>query len=145
MRRETVPSQPEATGAPVATIVEQPRLGPQPARPAPKRTQPLRPKHVPQRTCIVCRDRTPKRTLVRIVRTPEGTVEVDPTGKRNGRGAYLCPDPRCWDRATSGPMLGRALKTEIDDETRERLKAFARSLATVSERADESNASERTR
>jgi predicted RNA-binding protein YlxR (DUF448 family) len=50
----------------------------------------LRPKHVPRRTCVACRETDAKRQLIRLVRTPEGTVEVDPTGKRNGRGAYLC-------------------------------------------------------
>ncbi|HAX26093.1 MAG TPA: DUF448 domain-containing protein, partial [Chloroflexi bacterium] len=54
-----------------------------------------RPRHVPQRLCIACREHDAKRTYVRLVRTPEGTVEVDPTGKRNGRGAYLCRRRSC--------------------------------------------------
>ncbi len=60
-----------------------------------------RPKHVPQRTCVVCRSERGKRELVRIVRTPDGAVRVDPTGKVAGRGAYLCKARPCWQ----GPAL----------------------------------------
>ncbi len=60
-----------------------------------------RPKHVPQRMCVACREHDAKRGLIRIVRTPEGPVGLDPTGKRNGRGAYLCHNPACWERALS--------------------------------------------
>jgi predicted RNA-binding protein YlxR (DUF448 family) len=70
-----------------------------------------RPRHVPQRTCVACRQVAGKRTLVRVVRTAEGTVEVDPTGKRNGRGAYLHADPACWDLALKRNVLQHALKT----------------------------------
>ena len=51
------------------------------------------------RMCVACREHDAKRALVRIVRTTEGTVEIDPTGRRNGRGAYLCHQPACWERA----------------------------------------------
>src|SRR5262245_10225643 len=94
----------------------------------PHRSKGPRPKHVPQRMCIACRDRSAKRALVRIVRTPEGTVEIDPTGKRNGRGAYLCENRPCWERALSGRMLADALKTDIDDQTRAALRAHAEQL-----------------
>ncbi|MFS8640208.1 MAG: YlxR family protein, partial [Symbiobacteriaceae bacterium] len=56
------------------------------------------PKHVPQRTCIGCRAVRPKRELLRIVRTPEGEILFDPSGRRAGRGAYLCPSASCLDR-----------------------------------------------
>lgn len=79
--------------------------------------------------CIVCRDRTAKRALTRIVRTPEGAVEIDPTGKRNGRGAYLCETPACWERAIAGNALGTALKIEIDETTAERLRQHAAVLS----------------
>lgn len=87
-----------------------------------------RPKHVPQRTCIACREHDAKRGLHRIVRTPEGPVELDPTGKRNGRGAYLCGRTACWDKALATGLLGRALKTEIAPHTASALRAFATTL-----------------
>lgn len=78
-----------------------------------KKSKP-RVKHIPQRTCLVCRQKTDKRELTRIVRTPEGAVLVDPTGKQNGRGAYLCTKQSCWQaiQAHSG-LLERALKTKV--------------------------------
>jgi predicted RNA-binding protein YlxR (DUF448 family) len=92
-----------------------------------------RPKHVPQRMCVACRERSAKRTLVRIVRTPEGAVEIDPTGKRNGRGAYLCDDPACWDRALRSGILANALKTTIDPATVEMLRGHAATLSPVAD------------
>ena len=90
-----------------------------------------RPKHVPQRMCVSCRERSAKRTLVRIVRTQEGTVEIDPKGKRNGRGAYLCDDPACWERALRTGALANALKTTIDPETVAMLRGYAATLTPV--------------
>lgn len=87
-----------------------------------------RPKHIPQRMCISCRDRSAKKTLFRIVRTPEGEVELDLTGKKNGRGAYLCDDPACWRRALSNESLSRALKIELPPEAIERLSQHAATL-----------------
>jgi hypothetical protein len=55
-------------------------------------------KHVPQRTCVGCREVLPKKELIRIVRTSEG-IMVDPTGKLNGRGAYIHTRKECWERA----------------------------------------------
>lgn len=90
-----------------------------------KRRSGPRPKHVPQRTCISCRQKGDKRGLVRIVRSPEHEVSVDPTGRKNGRGAYLCHQPSCWERALATPMLARALNTEINEETRRELEKYA--------------------
>lgn len=73
-------------------------------------------KKVPQRTCVGCRQVRPKKELVRIVRTPEGLVEVDPTGKRSGRGAYVCPDPRCLELALKGKRLDAALEAAVPEE-----------------------------
>ncbi len=87
----------------------------------------MRPKHVPQRTCIACRDVLPKRSLVRLVRTPEGVV-VDPTGKKTGRGAYLHDRRSCWEKALKSDLLERALKTELTNDERERLRAHGNSL-----------------
>jgi len=78
-------------------------------------------RRVPQRTCVVCRTTADKRALVRLVRTPDEGVHADPTGKRSGRGAYLCDDPACWDRALAGDLLAKALRTVLTDADRERL------------------------
>lgn len=67
--------------------------------------------------------------MVRVVRTPEGVVEVDPTGKKNGRGAYLHADPACWDMALKRKSLQHALKIEIEDANRQVLMAYRNTLA----------------
>jgi predicted RNA-binding protein YlxR (DUF448 family) len=95
------------------------------------------------RTCIVCRQTRGKRELVRIVRTtpkktdgtPVATVQVDPTGKLAGRGAYLCRARACWDQVLTGHKLSAALKTTISPEDLAALKAFAVTLpeALISE------------
>ena len=87
-------------------------------------------KHVPQRTCVGCHTVRPKRTLVRVVRTPEG-VMVDPTGKLNGRGAYLHNIRSCWERGLAG-ALKNALKVELTTEDKQRLEAFMALLPTES-------------
>ncbi len=88
---------------------------------APKRT-----KHIPQRTCVGCRLVLPKRTLMRLVRTPQG-IQVDPTGKLAGRGAYLHNLRSCWQFAMKG-ALARALKTELTDQDREIITGFMETL-----------------
>jgi predicted RNA-binding protein YlxR (DUF448 family) len=93
-----------------------------------------RPKHVPQRTCVACRQVAGKRALVRVVRTPAGTVEVDPTGKKNGRGAYLHADPACWEVALKRKALQHALKTELNDSDRAELERFRASLPPANEK-----------
>lgn len=87
-----------------------------------------RAKHVPRRMCVACRAHDAKRGLIRVVRTPEGAVALDPTGKRNGRGAYLCHRPVCWDRALRTGALARALNVPIDDDTAVLLRAHAETL-----------------
>lgn len=70
-------------------------------------------KHIPQRTCIACRTVQAKRELMRIVRTPEGKVEADPTGKKNGRGTYVHKTRECFENIVSAPgKLQHALKLE---------------------------------
>jgi predicted RNA-binding protein YlxR (DUF448 family) len=73
-------------------------------------------KHIPLRKCIACQERYPKRELIRVVCTPEGTIEVDPTGKRPGRGAYLCRKPQCWEVALEPGRLSRALRCQVGSE-----------------------------
>lgn len=77
-------------------------------------------KHVPIRTCVVCGDRSDKRTLTRIVRAADG-LQVDPGGKMNGRGAYLCEQEACWENAAQGNMLAKALRMTLTDDDRKRL------------------------
>lgn len=90
---------------------------------------PLRPKHVPQRTCVACRQERPKRELTRVVRNLEGRVEVDSTGKKAGRGAYLCRTRSCWELALKKKALEHALQTSISSEDRAGLTAFIQVLA----------------
>lgn len=92
------------------------------------RKQPKK-KHIPQRTCVGCREVLSKRTLIRVVRTPEG-VRIDPTGKAAGRGAYLHDQRSCWERGLRG-TLASALKTELTQQERDDLAAFAASLPEI--------------
>jgi predicted RNA-binding protein YlxR (DUF448 family) len=87
-----------------------------------------RPKHVPERTCIGCREIRPKRELIRIVLTESGGVEIDPTGKRSGRGAYLCKAKTCWDAGLKKEHLDRALRTKIAVEDRRGLAQYGEML-----------------
>ena len=96
-------------------------------------TRKTRPRHIPQRTCVACRRTTAKRELVRVVRTVEGGVEVDPTGKRSGRGAYLCPTPDCWRFAVKKGSLDRALKTSVSARDKEALLQYAQALEPETE------------
>ena len=93
--------------------------------------QPKRRKHVPMRTCVVCRDARPKRELTRLVRPADRPLQMDPGGKLPGRGAYLCNKPECWHGAAQGAALGDALRTELDDDDRALLEARAQELETV--------------
>ncbi len=83
-------------------------------------------KHIPQRTCVSCREVRSKRSLIRIVRTPEG-VCIDETGKLAGRGAYIHDAQPCWKQALNG-RLAHALKTEISAEDMAVLKEFMHTL-----------------
>ena len=83
---------------------------------------------VPQRTCIGCRQIQGKRKMVRLVRNPDGHIEIDTTGKKAGRGAYLCPDWQCWNKALSGKQLERALRSGITLENRKQLMSYGKEL-----------------
>jgi len=89
---------------------------------------------VPQRTCVACREVIAKRSLIRIVRLPEG-VAIDPTGKLAGRGAYLHDRRSCWERGLKG-ALSHALKIELTDQDRELLSSF---MATLPDETDSPN------
>jgi hypothetical protein len=96
----------------------------------------MRQKHVPQRTCVACRAVSGKRQMVRIVRTVAGPVQVDETGKKAGRGAYLCRQKACWSKALKSKQLEHALKTVFTPEDLEALKQFASSLPEAIENDD---------
>ena len=78
---------------------------------------------IPQRMCVGCREMKNKRDLLRVVRTPEGSIEVDTTGKKSGRGAYLCPDPECLTQAVKGKRLQKALEHEISNDILDIIRA----------------------
>lgn len=71
---------------------------------------------IPQRLCLGCNESKPKKELWRIVRTPEGQVMFDPSGKKSGRGAYLCPDATCLEKGIKTKRLERTLETNISPE-----------------------------
>ena len=73
-------------------------------------------KKTPVRMCTACRQMKPKNELVRIVKTPEGDIKLDPTGKLNGRGAYICKSAECLKKAQKIGALSRAFGTEIPAE-----------------------------
>ncbi|MEG1537556.1 MAG: YlxR family protein [Clostridiales bacterium] len=73
-------------------------------------------KKKPERMCIICREMKDKKELIRIVRTPEGVIQVDPSGKMAGRGAYICHNADCLKKAAKGRMLEKALKVKIPAE-----------------------------
>lgn len=79
-------------------------------------------KKVPQRMCTGCMEMKPKKELIRIVRTKEGELFVDLTGKKNGRGAYICRSIECLEKAFKAKRLQRNLETQISDEIYSRLR-----------------------
>ena len=79
-------------------------------------------KKIPQRQCMGCRERKEKRALIRVVRGTDGQISVDLTGKLNGRGAYLCPDVACMQKARKAKSLERSLDTPIPEEVYDRLE-----------------------
>jgi len=81
-----------------------------------------RSKHIPRRTCVGCREVLPKKTLIRIVKGPDG-IDVDLTGKAHGRGAYLHNQRSCWERGIKG-ALDHALRTKLTDQEQEKLMVF---------------------
>ncbi len=85
-------------------------------------------KHIPQRTCVACRQVKAQRELVRLVHVADGNVEIDTGGKKAGRGAYLCQTQECWDAGLTGGRLEHALRTGILPENREQLARYGKEL-----------------
>ncbi|MEN6348042.1 MAG: YlxR family protein [Syntrophomonas sp.] len=77
---------------------------------------------IPQRMCVGCREMKNKKELIRVVRSPLGSIELDSTGKKAGRGAYICPNIECLTQAVKGKRLQKALEHEIPEEIIELLK-----------------------
>ncbi len=84
-------------------------------------------RHPPQRSCVGCRKATTKSELIRIVATPEGVV-VDSTGRKNGRGAYICRSAECWEAALMKNRLSRALRTGISADDKIRISQYVENL-----------------
>ena len=82
----------------------------------------MKTKKIAMRSCVVTREKYPKQELIRVVRTPEGAVVVDTTGKANGRGAYLKKDLQVFEKAQKSKILNRVLEVEVKDEVFEELK-----------------------
>ena len=74
------------------------------------------PKKIPMRQCVGCREMKEKKSLIRVVRSPEGQVSLDFRGKLPGRGAYVCPDPECLKKIRKSKALERAFSTPLPDE-----------------------------
>ena len=79
-------------------------------------------KKIPQRQCMGCRERKNKKDMLRVVRGTDGTVMLDFSGKLNGRGAYVCPDPECLKKARKTRALERCLEVEIPQEVYDRME-----------------------
>lgn len=83
-------------------------------------------KKIPQRQCVGCRTMKDKKSLLRVVRSPEGEISLDFRGKKPGRGAYVCPDPACLKKARKSRALERALETSIPAEVYDAMEAELR-------------------
>lgn len=81
-------------------------------------------KKIPMRTCVITKEKLPKKELIRIVRTPEGNIVIDESGKANGRGAYLKKDLAVFEKAKSSKLLNRHLEVDVPDAIYEELKNY---------------------
>ena len=85
-------------------------------------------KRIPQRTCVACRETKDKRELLRLVRVSDNDVEIDTAGKKEGRGAYLCPAQECWEVGLKGGKLEHSLRITLTQDNREQLIRFGKDL-----------------
>lgn len=93
----------------------------------------MKKRKIPLRMCVGCREMKPKKELIRVVRSPEGEINIDFKGKAPGRGAYLCRDKACFEKAYKNKLLEKALNKAIESEIYERL------VQELSEEDDESS------
>lgn len=96
----------------------------------------MKPKKIPMRMCVGCREMKPKAQLLRVVKPAEGDARIDTTGKAQGRGAYVCGQIECLRRAIKSRALDRALDTKIEDAVFEQLEAQIAALAEKAERQE---------
>ena len=82
-----------------------------------------KPRKIPQRQCLGCREMRNKRDLIRVVRSPEGEISLDFKGKKPGRGAYVCPETACLVKARKSRALERALSAPVPAEVYDQLEA----------------------
>ena len=95
----------------------------------------MKPKKIPMRMCVGCREMKEKRELIRVVRTPEGQVELDATGKRSGRGAYVCRQADCLKRSIKQKQLEHQLEITLTPEIIEALTAEMERLSAAGSEA----------
>ncbi|MCH7712990.1 MAG: YlxR family protein [Chloroflexi bacterium] len=88
-------------------------------------------RHIPERTCVGCGQKRPKRELVRVVRTPQGGLLLDTTGKTPGRGAYLCHHPMCWKKGTEKGNIFRRLNLDPNPADLDRLYSEFQAIGTA--------------
>lgn len=88
----------------------------------------MKPRKIPMRMCVGCREMKPKKELLRVVRSPEGAVSLDTTGKKPGRGAYVCPDAQCLKKAVKQKQLDRMLEVKLEPEVLDSLEAALNAL-----------------
>lgn len=93
----------------------------------------MKPKKIPMRMCVGCREMKPKRELIRVVRAPDGGVSMDPGGKKPGRGAYVCRNADCLKRAIKQRQLERQLEVQLSEEVAQQLQAELEALPVPEE------------
>ena len=93
----------------------------------------MKQKKIPMRMCVGCREMKPKKELMRVVRGPDGTVSLDPAGKKPGRGAYVCRSGDCLSRAIRQKQLERQLEAKLGEETAEALRQTLAELTAAEE------------
>ncbi|MBQ9196331.1 MAG: YlxR family protein [Clostridia bacterium] len=93
----------------------------------------MKQRKIPMRMCVGCREMKPKRELLRVVRSPEGDISFDLTGRKPGRGAYVCRSAECLSLAVRKKQLERAFSAAISDEVRDSLMAQIADLPAVAE------------
>lgn len=97
----------------------------------------MKPKKIPMRMCVGCRESKPKRELIRVVRAPDGTVSMDPGSKKPGRGAYVCRQESCLMRAIRQKQLERQLEVQLTDDVAEALRQELAQLSQSQTEAEE--------
>ena len=84
--------------------------------------QVMKPRKIPTRQCLGCNEHKPKKELLRVLRTPEGEITLDFTGKKSGRGAYICYDVKCLKKARKSKRIDKSLEAEIPEEIYDKME-----------------------